>query len=131
MEAILPYMAVGVAIMSNAYDHLPDRATKMWICLFTAVSTCIDDMMCRAEDLVHVYHFNQRFANCQPQGDPVLNALDGLLREVHHHYSAPVSNLIVTSSLNFMSSILLDNETQDMPVWYFSNKGSFDIQPFL
>ncbi|KAG2753982.1 terpenoid synthase [Suillus brevipes Sb2] len=116
MEAILPYMAVGVAMMSNAYDHLPDRATKMWICLFTVVSVCIDDMMGEGEDLVHVYSFNQRFANCQPQEHPVLNALDGLLREVHYHYSAPVSNLIVASSLNFMSSILLDNETQDMPI---------------
>jgi len=116
MDSILPYMAVGVAIMSNAYDHLPDRATKMWICLFTAVATCIDDMMDRAEDLVHVYRFNERFMNCQPQEDPVMNALDGLLREVACHYSAPVSNLIVASSLNFMSSILLDSETQDMPI---------------
>ncbi|KAG1878761.1 hypothetical protein F4604DRAFT_1903023 [Suillus subluteus] len=116
MDAILPYMAVGVAIMSNAYDHLPDRATKMWICLFTAVSTCIDDIMTRAENLVHVCRFNERFANCQPQEHPVLNTFDELLREVACHYSAPVSNLIVTSSLNFISSILLDNETQDMPI---------------
>ncbi|KAG1824355.1 terpenoid synthase [Suillus subaureus] len=114
MDAILPYMAVGVAIMSNAYDHLPDRATKIWICLFTVVATCIDDMMIRAEDLEYVYRFNERFTNCQPQEHPVLNTLDGLLREVPCHYSAPVSNLIVTSALNFMSSILLDNETQDM-----------------
>jgi hypothetical protein len=127
MDAILPYMAVGVSIASNAYGHLPDCATKMWICLFTTVATCVDDMMARPEDLVHVYRFNERFANCQPQEHPVLNALDGLLREVHCHHSAPVSNLIVTSSLNFMSSILLDNETQDMPVWSFSNNGSFDL----
>ncbi|KAG0694603.1 hypothetical protein DFH29DRAFT_311954 [Suillus ampliporus] len=126
-HSILPYMAVGVAIMSNAYDHLPDRATKMWICLFTSVSTCIDDMMDRGEDLAHVYRFNERFASCQPQGDPVLSALDTLLREVACHYSAPVSNLIVASSLNFMSSILLDNETKDMQVWYLSNKGSFNL----
>lgn len=116
MDAILPYMPVGVAIMSNAYGHLPDYATKMWICLFTTVATCIDDMMLRAEDLVHMYRFNERFANCQPQGHPVLTTLDGLLREVTCHYSAPVSNLIVTSSLNFISSILLDSETQDMPI---------------
>ncbi|KAG1860873.1 isoprenoid synthase domain-containing protein [Suillus subluteus] len=116
MDAILPYMAVGVAMISNAYDHLPDRATKMWICLLTTVCVCIDDTMIRAEYLVHVYRFNERFANCQPQEHPVLNALDGLLREVACHHSAPVSNLIVTSLLNFISSILLDNETQDMPI---------------
>ncbi|KAG2108015.1 uncharacterized protein F5147DRAFT_696252 [Suillus discolor] len=29
MDAILPYMPPAVAIMSNAYGHLPDRPTKM------------------------------------------------------------------------------------------------------
>jgi hypothetical protein len=113
MDAILPFMAVGVAIMSNAYGHLPDRPTKIWISLYTAVATCIDDM---TEDLVHVYRFNERFVNCQPQEHPVLNTFDGLLRETTCHYSSPVSNLIVTSSLNFVSSMLLDNETRDMPI---------------
>ncbi|KAG2347458.1 terpenoid synthase [Suillus weaverae] len=116
MDIILPYMGVGVALMSNAYDHLQDRATKMWICLFTVVATCIDDMMIKAEDLVHVYRFNERFTNFQPHEHPVMNAFDGLMREVPCHYSAPVSNLIVASALNFMSSILLDSETQDMPI---------------
>ncbi|KAG2137297.1 isoprenoid synthase domain-containing protein [Suillus cothurnatus] len=116
MDAILPYMPIGVAMMSNAYDHLPDRATKMWICLMTTVCVCIDDTMIKAEYLAHVYRFNERFTNCQPQGHPVLNALDGLLREVACHHSPPVSNLIVTSLLNFITSILLDNETQDMPI---------------
>ncbi|KAG2362240.1 hypothetical protein BDR07DRAFT_1485034 [Suillus spraguei] len=115
MDFILPYMAVGVAIMSNAYGHLPDHATKMWICLFTAVATCIDDMT-KAEDLMNVYLFNERFMNCESQEHPVLNALDGLLREVPCHYHAPVSNLIITSALNFVSSILLDNQTHDMPI---------------
>ncbi|KAG2369199.1 isoprenoid synthase domain-containing protein [Suillus spraguei] len=115
MDTILPYMTVGVTMMSNAFDHLPDRATKIWICFFTTLCVCIDDMK-KVEDLAHVYHFNERFANCRPQEHPVMNALDGLLREAACHYSALASNLIVTSSLNFMSSIVLDNETQDMPI---------------
>jgi len=83
--------------------------------------------MIKAEYLARVYRFNERFTNCQPQGHPVLNALDGLLREVACHHSPPVSNLIVTSLLNFITSILLDNETQDMPVWHFSNKDNFNL----
>jgi hypothetical protein len=124
MDAILPCMAPGVAIMSNSYNHLPDRATKMWIGLFTSVAICVDGM---TEDLVHVYRFNERFANCQPQEHPVLNTFDGLLREIDCHYSSPMSNLILTSALNFISSMLIDSETRNMPVWYFSNKGSFDL----
>ncbi|KAG1905335.1 isoprenoid synthase domain-containing protein [Suillus fuscotomentosus] len=103
MDAILPYMPVGVAMVSNAYDHLPNRATKMWMCFFTIICACIDDMMISGENLVHLYRFNELFANCQPQGHPVLNAFDGLLREVACHYSAPASNLIVTSALDFIS----------------------------
>ncbi|KAG2069674.1 terpenoid synthase [Suillus decipiens] len=115
MDIILPYITIGVSMMSNAFDHLPDRATKIWICFFTTLCVCIDDMT-KAEDLAHVYCFNERFANCRPQDHPVMNALDGLLRETAYHYSALASNLIVTSSLNFMSSIVLDHETQDMPI---------------
>ncbi|KAG2093541.1 uncharacterized protein F5147DRAFT_821158 [Suillus discolor] len=116
MDAILPYMPVGVAMVSNAYDHLPGRATKMWMCFFTIICACMDDIMISGENIVHLYRFNELFANCQPQGHPVLNAFDGLLREVACHYSAPASNLIVTSALDFVSSMLLDNETKDMPI---------------
>ncbi|KAG2146067.1 isoprenoid synthase domain-containing protein [Suillus bovinus] len=116
MDDILPYMAIGVAMMSNAYDHLPDPATQMWMCLFTAVGTCIDDMMLKEEYIVHMYRFTERFVNCQPQGHPVMNAYDELLREVACHYSAPASNFIVTSALDCLSSTLLDNETKDMPI---------------
>ncbi|KAG2146059.1 isoprenoid synthase domain-containing protein [Suillus bovinus] len=116
MDDILPYIAVGVAMVSNAYDHLPDRASKMWMCLFTTLLACIDDKMITPEYMVHAYRFNEQFVNCQPQGHPLMNALDGLLREVTCHHSAPVSNFVVTSSLDFVSSLLLDIETKDMPI---------------
>ncbi|KAG1740902.1 uncharacterized protein EDB91DRAFT_1081965 [Suillus paluster] len=107
--SIRPYMGVGVAIMSNAYAHLPDCAIRMWICLFTTISTSIDDLMERGEDLVHLYRFNERAI-------PVLNALNVLLWDIACLYAPPVLNLIVASSLNFMSSIVLDNETKDMQI---------------
>ncbi|KAG0701236.1 isoprenoid synthase domain-containing protein [Suillus ampliporus] len=114
--SIRPYMVVGVAIMSNTYAHLPDRATRMWICLFTAITTCMDDMIDKEEGLVHMYSFNERFLSHQSQDDPVLNAFDMLLRDVTCHYPSPASNLIVASALNFISSMLLDNETKDMQI---------------
>ncbi|KAG2104285.1 isoprenoid synthase domain-containing protein [Suillus cothurnatus] len=113
--SLRPYMAVGVA-MFNAYSYLPDHATKMWICLLTVLVTFIDDMMDKGEDLANVYSFYERFARNQSQGDPVLTALDALLRDVVYHYSSPVSNLVITSVFDFISSILLDNETKDMQI---------------
>ncbi|KAG1737155.1 uncharacterized protein EDB91DRAFT_1083189 [Suillus paluster] len=65
---IHPYMANGVAMFYAGYAHLPDRATSMWICLFTGASTCIDDTLDKGQDPVHLYSFNENFANCQPQG---------------------------------------------------------------
>ncbi|KAG1729043.1 isoprenoid synthase domain-containing protein [Suillus lakei] len=113
--SVRSYIATGVA-MFNTYAHLPDRATRMWICLLTVLVTWIDDVTDSGEDLVHVYSFYERFASNQLQGNPVLNALDALMRDIVRHYSAPVSNFIVTSILNFLSSMLLDNETKDMQI---------------
>ncbi|KAG1883939.1 isoprenoid synthase domain-containing protein [Suillus subluteus] len=114
--SIRAYMDVGVAMASNSYAHLPDPAARMWMCLFTAVSTRIDDMMVKGEDMVHVYHFNERFVNCQPQGNPILNALDVVLRKITCLHSPIVSNLITVSTFNFMTSNCLDNETKDMQI---------------
>jgi len=114
--SIRPFLAVGSTLTATAYAHLPDRSTRMWICLFTAACTTIDDIVDKEQDIGHVYRFNERFANCQPQADPVLSGLDALMREVVHYYSPLISNMIVTSLFDFMSSLLLDHETKDMKV---------------
>ncbi|KAG2114310.1 isoprenoid synthase domain-containing protein [Suillus discolor] len=88
----------------------------MWMCLFTAIATRIDDKVVRGEDMMDVYHFNERFVSCQPQGDPILNALDVILREITCLYSPLVSNFITAYTLNFMSFNCLDSETKDMQI---------------
>ncbi|OAX39480.1 terpenoid synthase [Rhizopogon vinicolor AM-OR11-026] len=114
--SIRPYMAIGVATFCYCYAYLPDRATKMWICLYTALHICIDDRVNRGKDTKHLYRFHERFANCKPQGDPGLQALDSLLREVHLYYPALVSSLITTSSLDFVSALLIELDTTDMQI---------------
>ncbi|OJA17559.1 hypothetical protein AZE42_09098 [Rhizopogon vesiculosus] len=116
-SSIRPYIPAAVALASNAYAHLPDHATKLWICLLISVIICIDDRcLDRGLDIVHLFPFNERFVSCQPQGDPALKALDSLLREAPRYYSPLVSNLIVTSILDFVSSLLLDHETKDLRI---------------
>jgi len=115
--SIRPYMAIGVAVFCTCYAHLPNRATKMWICLITAVSTCVDDILNRGQSTENLYRFNERFVNCEPQGDPVLSAFDALMREAPRYYSPLVSNLILTSSLDFASGLLLERDTRGMHVW--------------
>jgi len=118
--SILPYMGTGVAMIADAYAHIPERATRMWICLVTAVVTAIDDYLGRRQDTEDMYHFNEQFVNCHTQANPVLEALDTLLREAPRYYSPLASNLLTTSILDFMSSMLLDYETKDMQVRCFS-----------
>ncbi|KAG1760936.1 isoprenoid synthase domain-containing protein [Suillus occidentalis] len=114
--SIRAQMDIGVAMAAYSFAHLPDPAARMRICLITAVNARIDDMVVRGEDMVHVYRFNERFVNCQPQGDPILNALDVLLREITCLHSPLVSNIITASILNSVSSICLDYETKNMQV---------------
>jgi hypothetical protein len=54
-HSIRTYMDIGVAIAAYSYADLPNPAARMWMCLFTVVSTRIDDMVVRGEDMVHVY----------------------------------------------------------------------------
>jgi len=118
--SIRPYMSCGAAMSSIPYAHLPDRATMVWIGVISAALLGIDDNLGGAQEIEHVYLFNERFSSCQPQGDPVLKALDSLLRETKRHYSPLVSNLIITCILDYVSSVLIDHETKDMQVCDFS-----------
>ncbi|KAG1780099.1 isoprenoid synthase domain-containing protein [Suillus placidus] len=114
--SIRAHMANGVSMFCAGYAHLPDRATRMWICLFTGVSTRIDDILDNGLNSVHLHSFNENFVNCRPQGNPLLNAFDELMREAHHHYSPLVANMIITSSLDFISGIMLEHGTNNMQV---------------
>jgi hypothetical protein len=115
--SIRAHMANGVSMFCAGYAHLPDRATRMWICLFTGVSTRIDDILHDGLDLVHLHSFNENFVNCRPQGNALLSALDELMREAHHHYSPLVANMIITSFLDSISGIMLEHGTNNMQVW--------------
>ncbi|KAG1761625.1 isoprenoid synthase domain-containing protein [Suillus occidentalis] len=114
--SIRAHMANGVSMFCAGYAHLPDRATRMWICLFTGVSTRIDDILHDGLDLVHLHSFNENFVNCRPQGNALLSAFDELMREAHHHYSPLVANMIITSFLDSISGIMLEHGTNNMQV---------------
>ncbi|KAG2142345.1 isoprenoid synthase domain-containing protein [Suillus clintonianus] len=114
--SLRPYMVIGVTMSSIAYGHLTNPATRMWLCHFTAAGICVDDTMKRQQDMENLYRFNERFATCQPQGDAVLNTWDEILRETPRHFSPLVSGFITTSTLDFISGLLLEYETQGMKI---------------
>jgi hypothetical protein len=109
-----PFIPGGVLMATTTYSHLQNKSTQILIALYSAFLIYIDDVY--QHDVEGVNCFIERFILCQAQDDPVLDALTSLLREFHQHFGRVASNIMITSTLNFMTSLLLDHETQGMPV---------------
>jgi hypothetical protein len=112
--SIAKYIPCGVIMASTAYAHLKSRSTQVFIAIYTAFITWADDTYDR--DVIGMDSFNERFVAGRKQANEGLDALDRLLRETNLHYHSVQANVILTASLNFVTSTLLDFETQGMPV---------------
>lgn len=106
-----PYIHVGVVLSTTAYAHLGNKSTRILIALYTAFLTYLDNSF--QYHMPHLYYFNQRFMLHQPQNDPILDGLTKLLYELPEHFGQVVSNTMMISTLNFMTTLLLEYETRD------------------
>lgn len=89
---------------------------QVFIGLFTWLVVIVDD---RIEEMkADVEQFQKRFTRGQVQARGNLEALADILRESHDHFDAPLANLLVTSTLDFLTSNVLDTrkEFKTMPV---------------
>ena len=86
----------------------------MFIAIYTAFLTWIDDTY--TADVVGADCFNERFVTGRKQENEGLVGLDRLHRETNLHYHSIQANIILTASLNFVTSTILDFETQGMKV---------------
>ena len=102
---------------STAYAHLKSRSTQVFIALYNAFVIWIDDAYAR--DVTGVDSFNERFVNGREQANEGLNGFDRLLRDTNLHYHGIQANVILSSSLNFPTSLILEFETQGMPVSFY------------
>ena len=100
----------------------------MYIALYTAFVSWIDDTY--TQDIIGVDSFNERFVTGRKQANEGLDGLDRLLRETNLYYQGIQANVILTATLNFVTSIIMDFETQGIPVslLYWTSDGWFRVK---
>ena len=92
-------------------------ATQIWIALYTACLFYIDDIPFRFPSDIHdVYLFNERFFGKRKQANTVLNALADVILQATDLCQPIAAKLIMTSTLNFITSNLLEYEARSMQV---------------
>ena len=136
----------AVAIATTTYAHLENVSTRQWICLYTTwweilcESLGTDNLkwfsfhsLIYFDDLSKteassVREFHARFVSSRPQMHPLLDYYAELLRNAGNHFLPSCANLVVSSSLDFVTGLMIDYDLQKMPVclcveciWFLSS----------
>ncbi|KAF9257260.1 terpenoid synthase, partial [Marasmius fiardii PR-910] len=101
------YFPSGVVMASTGYSYHP-RPIQIHIAIFTALAVSLDDVFYSNHKVME--GFNERFVKGLVQNDPVLDALAKSMLETFKYYGHIQSNMLVTSVLDFMTSMMVDLE---------------------
>ncbi|TFK39593.1 Trichodiene synthase-domain-containing protein [Crucibulum laeve] len=116
MHELGPYMAVGTTIATQSYSHLPNEEAKIYIALYTAFVSCLDDSCQDEKGVQRIREFCERFSQNRPQEDELLDSFAYLLRDAFRHWNPVIANIILTGSLNFFIALVLDYETRTQKI---------------
>ncbi|TFK66361.1 terpenoid synthase, partial [Pluteus cervinus] len=120
VDSLLPYIHVGSCLINMAYGYLPDQSTQTFLALYTALLVYVDDAF--FDDIDAIRYFHKRFITGQPQATPALDSLVKLLQEVPEHYDDLAANIILTSSLNFITAPVFDYDLKSTTIPPRANK---------
>ncbi len=98
-------VALPVWLMGTYLTHRPRHS---WHC--TLHWSPMDDGYAHNMDALR--HFPKRFLLGQSQADDALDSYSRLLRELPDRFDEVQANLMLASSLNFISSLVLDHDLQ-------------------
>jgi hypothetical protein len=104
LRSVLPG---GVIMACTAYSHLSNTSTRILIALYTSILIYLDDLC--VEHLEELKSFNRILCQKGKHELGVLDAFSQILQELPQHFG-DASSLVLTSSLNFITSLVLENE---------------------
>ncbi|TFY58010.1 hypothetical protein EVG20_g8319 [Dentipellis fragilis] len=99
----------GIAIAWNSYHHLPDKQTQEYVALITSLFIYAEDMFKDNNDAILA--FNSLFIRRQPQKHRMLDHLADILLDLPSYFPTPAVNIMISSALNFMTAIGLENSS--------------------
>ncbi|KAL0568086.1 hypothetical protein V5O48_013911 [Marasmius crinis-equi] len=105
------YLSVGAIMGSIGFSHLPYRA-RVHVATYTACVAVLDDVF--QTDPERMGGFHERFIQGLPQGHPILEVFVKILLETPKYYGRIQSALIITSSLDYVTSLSVDLEIPKM-----------------
>ncbi|KAF8132098.1 isoprenoid synthase domain-containing protein [Boletus edulis] len=111
------YLQDGVNYVATTARHYTHRPTQVWMVLYTAAAFYVDDVPFRfPSEIPKLYLFNDRFVKRQEQENVVLDSLADIICGAPDFFRPILSNLITTSTLDFVTSTLVDLETASMQI---------------
>ncbi|KAF8554184.1 terpenoid synthase [Imleria badia] len=116
-HSLMWYLPDGVKYVATTSRHYTHRPRQVWMALYIAANYFVDDLPCRfPSEISNIYLFNDRFIKSQEQGNAILGALADIVRQAPDVFQPVLSNLIITSTLDFMTATLVDCETTSMQI---------------
>ncbi|KAJ3811046.1 Trichodiene synthase-domain-containing protein [Lentinula lateritia] len=111
-DPLKPFIPAGVTIAITGYAHLRDTAVQVWMALYTACAIYCEDI--HQKDTTAMAVFFERLMRGKPQDDRTLDAFADLILETSRHFPRITANFMVSSTLNFVNALLLEDQTQGL-----------------
>lgn len=113
VKTVYQYLPGGVVLATTSYAHLNQELQK-FIALYTALFFYVDDEY--VKETVGVEMFGRCLMLGLPQQHELLDSLADFLKGTYVHYQGPAADIIMTSALNNMASMVVENRMDGVKV---------------
>jgi hypothetical protein len=102
------------ALAIGLHLNIKGRAVQVFAAAYTAIATIIDDTFADNPGLIG--EFNDRFMRGTPQEYPALEVFTHFLHEFRNFWSPVMADMLLQSSLTFITSIAIEHGMKDAEV---------------